>query len=85
MEKNVSANLSTTNHIWTCLGSNMGLFCGRQPEVNHMSHGVVWFAQIMFVKFCRNSFKSVIPSRAPTYRVVANLRALGSMANKNKT
>jgi hypothetical protein len=81
----VSANFSITNLIWTCLGSNVGLCCGRQPEANHMSHSVVWFEQIVFVKFRRNSSKSVIPSRAPTYRVVAKLCAVGSLVNKNKT
>lgn len=69
----MSANLSTTNPQCNCLGSNMGLCCGRQPEANRVSHSVVWFEQIVFVKFHRNSSKSVIPSRAPTYRVVAKL------------
>lgn len=81
----MSANLSTTNPIWTCLGSNVGLYCGGQLEGNCMSHGMVWFEQIVFLKFHRNSSKSVIPSRALTYRVVAKLCAVGSLVNKKKT
>jgi hypothetical protein len=36
------ATWSTTNPIWTDLGTNLGLH-GERPVINCPSHGMVWF------------------------------------------
>jgi hypothetical protein len=42
-----SATLSTTYHIWTCLGMNLGLY-GERPVTNHLSHGMALLRNVEY-------------------------------------